>query len=69
MYFGPFRWPPLSIWLTALALTIVFGTLAALGVKILVPMVIAVVVILAIAAPRPARELGAEELRDSRPED
>jgi len=68
-FFGPLRWPPLWIWLSAIALMILFGVLTLLGISIFVPTVIAVVVILLIAAPRRVEELGAKEMRDSTPDE
>jgi hypothetical protein len=56
------------MWLAALGLAVVIGGLAALGVSPAVPTAIAVVVILVIAAPRRAKDLGAREMRDSDPE-
>ena len=69
MSFGPLRWPPLWIWLAAAALTVLCAILALLGIDLLIPIVVVVVVILAIAAPRRAGDLGATEMRDSRPDE
>jgi hypothetical protein len=57
------------MWLATVGLIVVIGGLAALGVSPAVPTAIAIVVILVIAAPRRAKDLGAREMRDSRPED
>lgn len=68
MYFGPFRLPGKWVWLAAAAITALSATVAALGVNLIIPVVIAFVVILVIAAPRRASGFGAKEMRDSRPE-
>jgi Flp pilus assembly protein TadB len=67
MYFGPLKWPRPWVWLAALALTAVILVLAGLGVDPQIPTVIAVIVILAIAAPRRVAALGARGMRDSEP--
>ncbi|HEX5763766.1 MAG TPA: hypothetical protein VFY04_11685 [Solirubrobacterales bacterium] len=69
MYFGPLGWPPLRVWIGALAMTILFTGLAALGLDITILVIAAFVAVLVIAAPRRAKDLGAEEMRDSRPDE
>jgi hypothetical protein len=69
VYFGPLRWPPLWVWLAAAALATLFAVLALLGISVVIPMVIAVVAILIVAGPRRASDLGADEMRDSRPDE
>lgn len=67
MYLGPLGWPPLRVWLAAVGMTVLCVGMASLGLDITVLVVAAFVVILVIAAPRRADDLGAEEMRDSRP--
>jgi hypothetical protein len=68
MYLGPLRWPSMRIWLSALGVVVVIALLALLGLDATVVTIVMAVVVFAIAAPRRARDLGADRMRDSRPE-
>lgn len=71
MYFGPLKWPTRRIWLAAITFTLVMIVLELLSQHriALVLTGLIVVVVLTIAAPRRASDLGAEELRRSRPDE
>lgn len=69
MYLGPLRWPPLWIWLAAAALATLLVTLSALEIGTTVVIVAVFGAVLTVAAPRRAGDLGADEMRDSRPEE
>jgi hypothetical protein len=69
VYLGPLRWPTRAILVAAAAATVAIGALAAAGVSPVVPTVVIVIVVLLIAAPRRIRDLGGDEMRDSRPDE
>lgn len=69
MYLGPLKWPSRPIWLAAGALTTLIAVLGLLSVSGIALTVIAIAVILFIAAPRRVKDLGADEMRDSRPDE
>ena len=69
MYLGPLRWPSRGVWLAVLALTVIAMMFAVAGIDTGAFSVAMIVVVLLIAAPRRARDLGAEEMRRSRPEE
>lgn len=69
MYFGPLKWPPLWIWIAAVAVTLALGVGAVLGVSPIFPAIIVTIVVLVVAVPRRLKDLGADEMRESRPDD
>jgi hypothetical protein len=69
VYLGPLKWPSRTILVAAAAATIAIGVLAAAGVSPVAPTIVAAFIVLLIAAPRRARDLGSDEMRDSRPDE
>jgi len=67
---GPLKWPPLWVWLATLGLMVFFvlggALLSVSGLEVLGPVavVMAVIVILVIAAPRRVQDLGGPGLGD-----
>lgn len=57
------------MWVATAGLLVFFGLLALVGIGAAIPTAVIVGVILVIAAPRRVRDLGAEELRNSRPDE
>jgi hypothetical protein len=68
MFFGPLRWPPLRVWLAAAGMTAFCFALLALGISAEPVIVGGVVIVLVVAAPARVRELGGDELGESRPD-
>jgi hypothetical protein len=69
VYLGPLKWPSRAILVAAAAVTVAIGALAVLDVNPLIPTVVVIVVVMLVAAPRRVRDLGDDEMRDSRPDE
>ena len=69
MYLRDLRWPHRAVWFGVAAWGAVIAALLAIGIQPIALLSLTIVLLFFTLAPRRAKELGSDEMRDSRPDE